>query len=180
MKNYFIIHGIFGHNKENWFPWLEEKLSGGGRCEVFNLNYPTPEGQSFEGWSKVLDKYKDKITNETVFICHSIGCVFLAKYCIHNKIKIGKAIFVSGLNNYHNLPEFDKLNESMFTDRISEFKDYCKDVICFMSKDDPFVKFDALLNFADSVGGKKIIKEHAGHFNEKAGYTTFPEILKYV
>ena len=180
MKNYFIIHGTFGHNKENWFPWLEEKLRGGGRCEVFNLNYPTPEGQSFESWSKVLDKYKDKITDETVFICHSIGCVFLAKCCIYNKIKIGKAIFVSGCNNYYFNPEFDKINRDMYTDRILEFKDYCKDVICFMSKDDPFIKFDALLSFADFVGGKKIIKEHSGHFNAKAGYTTFPEILKYV
>ncbi len=32
MKNYFIIHGTFGHNKENWFPWLETELKnqGGG------------------------------------------------------------------------------------------------------------------------------------------------------
>ena len=67
MRNYFIIHGTFGHNKENWFPWLENKLIKKG--EVFNLNYPTPENQSFESWSKVLDKYKDKaMSQQTVDI----------------------------------------------------------------------------------------------------------------
>ena len=85
MKNCFIIHGTFGHNQENWFPWLEHELKLRGGYEVFNLNYPTPEGQNFESWSRVLNRYKDKITDETVFICHSIGCVFLVKYCIHNK-----------------------------------------------------------------------------------------------
>lgn len=30
MKNYFIIHGSFGNSQENWFPWLEKELSGGG------------------------------------------------------------------------------------------------------------------------------------------------------
>ena len=104
MKNYFIIHGTYGHNKENWFPWLEYELTKQG-FEVFNFNYPTPEGHNFENWSKVLDKAKDKITEESVFICHSIGCVFLAKYCIENNLRIGKVIFISGCNNYYFLEE---------------------------------------------------------------------------
>ena len=37
-----------------------------------------------------IDKAKDKITEESVFICHSIGCVFLAKYCIENNINFKK------------------------------------------------------------------------------------------
>ena len=178
MRNYFIIHGTFGHNKENWFPWLENKLIKKG--EVFNLNYPTPENQSFESWSKVLDKYKDKITSETVFICHSIGCIFLIKYCIFNKIKIDKAIFVSGCNNYYFDPKFDEINKDMYTDRISEFKNYCDNVICFYSKDDPYIKFNQLQIFANSVHAIHKIYEHAGHFNEKAGYKKFEDILPYI
>jgi predicted alpha/beta hydrolase family esterase len=46
MRNYFIIHGTYGNNKENWFNWLENKLKSIG--DVYNLNYPTPNGQSFE------------------------------------------------------------------------------------------------------------------------------------
>lgn len=39
MRNCFIIHGTFGHNKENWFGWLEETLKSKG-FEVYNFNYP--------------------------------------------------------------------------------------------------------------------------------------------
>ena len=58
MNNYFIIHGTFGHNQENWFPWLENELKKQGKI-VYNFNYPTPGGQNFANWSKVLDKVKN-------------------------------------------------------------------------------------------------------------------------
>ncbi|MBQ8424470.1 MAG: alpha/beta hydrolase [Clostridia bacterium] len=177
MKNYFIIHGTYGHNKENWFPWLENKLKEQG-YEVFNFNYPTPEGHNFENWSKVLDKVKDKINNESVFVCHSIGCVFLAKYCLSNNIRIGKCIFVSGCNNYYFLEDFDKINKFMYTDEINKFINLCNERICIYSKDDPYIKIDALESFAQSINAKKIIYEKAGHFNEKAGYTEFEDLLK--
>lgn len=99
MRNCFIIHGTFGHNKENWFAWLEVTLKSKG-FEVYNFNYPTPEGHNFENWSKVLDQAKDKITEESVFICHSSAPIFLIKYCLTNNIKIGKLIAVSGANNF--------------------------------------------------------------------------------
>ena len=126
----------------------------------------------------MLNKVKDKINEESVFVCHSIGCVFLAKYCITNNIKIGKCVFVSGCNNYFNLEEFDKLNKSMFTDEIDKFINLCKERVCFYSKDDPYIKFSALQDFAKSIKAKEIVYENAGHFNEKAGYTKFEDILK--
>ena len=177
MKNYFIIHGTFGHNKENWFPWLENKIKEMG-YEVYNFNYPTPDEQNFENWSKVLDKAKDRISNESVFICHSIGCVFLSKYCIKNNIKIKKSIFVSGCNNYYNLEKFDRLNKSMFIDDISKFIDLSEERICIYNKDDPYIKFNALENFANSIKAKTIVYNHAGHFNEKAGFKKFTDIIK--
>ena len=114
MKNYFIIHGSFGHNKENWFPWLENKLKEQG-FEVFNFNYPTPQEQNFENWSKVLDSVRDKINEESIFVCHSIAPIFLIKYILSNKIKIRKLISVCGFNNYiGGHPEFDNINKFMF------------------------------------------------------------------
>ena len=96
MKNYFIIHGTFGHNQENWFGWLENKLTQQG-FNVYNFNYPTPIGHNFENWSKVLDQAKKHINDESVFICHSSAPIFLIKYCLTNNLKIGKLISVCGL-----------------------------------------------------------------------------------
>lgn len=176
MKNFFIIHGTFGHNKENWFPWLEEELKKRGKV-VYNFNYPTPEKQNFESWSAVLEKVKDKIDEESTFICHSIGCVFLAKYCIEKNIKIGKCIFVSGCNNYYFLEEFDKINKNLYTEKLNQFANICKERICFYSKDDPYIKLNYLEQFAKDINAKTYIYENAGHFNEKAGFTKFEKVL---
>ena len=180
MKNYFIVHGTFGHNKENWFGWLEEELKLKG-YNVYNFNYPTPEGHNFENWSKVLDKAKDKITNESVFICHSIAPIFIVKYCLTNNISIGKLISVSGANNFKvGVPEFDEINRFMFVNDVSNFKTLCKERICFYSKNDPYVKLEALQSFAKSIDAMEIVYEDAGHFNTSAGYTTFVDILNYL
>ncbi len=177
MKNYFIIHGTYGHNRENWFGWLEGRLKSKG-YDVYNFNYPTPEGHTFENWSAVLDQVRDKITEDSVFICHSIGCVFLAKYCIKNNIKIGKCIFVSGCNNYYFNEDFDKLNRHMYTDEIEKFIPLCRDRICIYAKDDPYIKLEALQDFAKSISAREIVYEKAGHFNEKAGYTSFDDLSR--
>ena len=92
MKNYFIIHGSFGSSQENWFPWLENELNGREK-QVFNLDFPIGiDKQNYNNWEMVLNSVKRFINEESVFICHSIGCVFLVKYCIKNNIKIGKAL----------------------------------------------------------------------------------------
>lgn len=180
MKNYFIIHGTFGHNKENWFGWLEDELKLKG-FEVFNFNYPTPEGHNFENWAKVLNQAKDKITEESVFICHSSAPIFLIKYCLTNNIKIGKLISVSGANNFKvGVPEFDNINKFMFVDDVSNFKNLCKERICFYSKNDPYIKLSDLKNFANSINAKEIVYDNAGHFNANAGYTEFKDIEKYL
>lgn len=180
MKNYFIVHGTFGNNKENWFAWLENKLQSKG-FEVFNFNYPTPEGHNFENWSNVLNQAKDKINKDSVFICHSSAPIFVIKYCLTNNIKIGKLISVSGANNFLvGAPEFDELNKHMFVDDVSNFKKLCKKRICIYSKNDPYIKQKALEDFAKSIKAKTIVYDNAGHFNTSTGYTTFEDILKYV
>ena len=180
MKNFFIIHGTFGHNRENWFGWLEDKLKA-ENFEVYNFNYPTPDGHNFENWSKVLNQAKNKITEESVFICHSIAPIFLIKYCLSNNTKIGKLISVSGANNFSvGVAEFDDINKFMFVDDVSSFKTLCKERICFYSKNDPYVKLEALQNFAKSIEAKEVVYDDAGHFNASAGYTSFEDILKYL
>lgn len=181
MKNYFILHGTFGNNQENWFPWLEKQIvdCGGGR-KCYNLNYPTPTNMNFESWSKILNQYKQSIDENTCFVCHSSSCVFVVKYCVENDIKIGKAIFVSGFNNYYFLDDFDKLNKDFYLVNAELFRNLCKERICIYSKNDPYVKFNALEKFADEIDAKKVVFENAGHFNADAGFLKFEDILKFL
>lgn len=180
MKNYFIIHGTFGHNKENWFYWLEQKIKEKG-YNVYNFNYPTPEGHTFNNWAKVLNKVKDKITPESIFICHSSAPIFLIKYCLTYNIKIAKLISVSGANNFKvGNKEFDDVNKNMFVEDVSNFVNLCNERICIYSEDDPYINLSDLSVFAKSINAKEIVYKHAGHFNKSSGFSSFEDILKFL
>jgi predicted alpha/beta hydrolase family esterase len=180
MKNYFIVHGTYGNSSENWFPWLEKELRK-ANFDVYNLDYPTPENQNYSSWKNILDKIKNKINKESIFIGHSLGCIFIARYIIENQINIDKCIFVSGFNNYFKIEAFDKLNISFFIERANQLKNYTNERITIYSKDDPYISFTESKRFSKEISAtKQIAFTNAGHFNEKAGYTKFEEILKYL
>lgn len=66
----------------------------------------------------------------------------------------------------------------MYTDEIEKFIPLCKQRVCYYSKNDPYIKLEALQDFAKSINAKEIVYEKAGHFNEKAGYTSFDDLSR--
>ena len=135
--------------------------------------------QNFENWSKVLDELK--INNNTIIIAHSIAPIFVCNYLITNKIKVKKLIFVCGFNNYLGIdPDFDAVNKPMFIDNLEDVKNYCNNIICFYSDNDPYVKFEVEKSFADSISNEQYIIKNGGHINAENGYTEFEEILKVI
>ena len=181
MKNYVIIHGSFGNSNEHYLPWLKETLSKNG--EVFCPDFPIGVGkQNYQAWAKVLDQFRDKITEETIFIGRSIGPIFAIKYILSNNLKIKKLVAVSGFNNYSvDGGDYDKVNESMFVSNLKDFKKHCLATICIFSENDPYVKLSALTGFAKNIANKEVNIKDGGHFNADSGYgEKFEEILKYV
>ena len=177
--NYLILHGSFGSNEGNWFPWLKEYIEQNGK-EVFVPQMPVGvENQNFENWSKVLNKLD--ISENTVIIAHSIAPIFVCKYLITNQIKVKKLIFVCGFNNYLGIDsDFDAVNEPMFIDNFDDVKKYCKDIVCYYSDNDPYVKYDVEKAFADKLTDKQYVIKNGGHINAENGYTKFEEILKEI
>ena len=177
MNNYIILHGSFGSKDGNWFPWLKNIL------EEKNYKVDVPQmpigvgNQNYDNWSNELSKLN--VNENTIIIAHSIAPIFVCKYLINNKIKVKKLIFVCGFNNYLGIdPDFDSVNESMFIGNLEDIKNYCSDIICFYSDNDPYVKFDVEKEFADTVSNKQYIVKNGGHINEEFGYTEFKEILE--
>ena len=177
MTNYIIIHGSFGSKDGNWFPWLKDKL---GNCDVVVPQFPIGVGkQNFDSWSNVLDSLK--VDSNTVIIAHSIAPIFVCKYLITRKIKVKKLIFVCGFNNYiSGNNDFDSVNKPMYIDNLSDIKNYCSDIVCFYSDNDPYIKFEIEKDFADTVSTKQYIVHNGGHINSETGYTEFEEILKVI
>ena len=177
--NYIIIHGSFGSKDGNWFPWLKKQLED----KNYKVDVPQmPVGvgnQNYDNWSKELSKLE--INENTIIIAHSIAPVFVCKYLINNKVRVKKLIFVCGFNNYLGIdPDFDAVNEPMFLDNLEYIKQYCDDIVCYYSNNDPYVKFDIEKSFADIVSNKQHIIANGGHINAESGYTEFDKILEEV
>jgi predicted alpha/beta hydrolase family esterase len=72
------------------------------------------------------------------------------------------------------------MNESMFLSNLSAVKSYCNDIVCFYSDNDPYVKYEAEKEFADTITENQIMISGGGHLNTESNYTEFKELLDYL
>ena len=182
-NNYILIHGSFGSPFVNWFPWLRKELES-KELEVYTPDFPTGVGyQNYQNWSKVLKCYLEAgiINENTTFYAHSIAPIFVCKFLVENKIKVKRLVFVCGFNNYLGInEEYDNVNESMYFDNLEDIKNYCNDIICYYSDNDPYVKYEKEKEFADTIATKQILINNGGHLNAESGYTEFEDLLKFI
>jgi len=183
VKNYLLIHGSFGSPFVNWFPYLRKELENKEKI-VYTPDFPTGVGyQTYENWEKLLKCYVDfGILNEnTIIFAHSIAPIFICKFLVKNKITVKRLVFVCGFNNYLGIDEeYDAVNKSMYFNNLKDIKKYCKDIVCFYTKNDPYVKYEKEKEFADTIADKQVIIEDGGHLNTDSGYQEFKDLLKYI
>lgn len=182
-NNYLLVHGSFGSPFSNWIPYLRKEIENKG-LEVYTPDFPTGVGyQNYENWSKLLNVYVEaNIINEnTIIFAHSIAPIFICKFLVEHKIKVKKLVFVCGCNNYLGIDEnYDTVNKSMYFDNLSNIKNYCNDIICFYSDNDPYFPYDYEKEFADTITENQIIIPGGCHLNSESGYTEFTELLQYI
>ena len=182
-NNYLLTHGSFGSPFSNWIPYLRKEIESKD-LEVYTPDFPTGVGyQNYENWSRLLKTYVEaNIINEnTIIFAHSIAPIFICKFLVENKIKVKRLVFVCGFNNYLGIDkDYDAVNEGMYFDNLTDVKNYCDDIVCFYSDNDPYVKYDAEKEFADAITENQIMISGGGHLNSESGYTEFSELLKYL
>ncbi len=164
-------------------PIFKKKIENKG-LEVYTPDFPTGVGfQNYTNWSKLLKCYLEAgiINENTIIYAHSIAPVFICKFLIENKIKVKRLVFVCGFNNYLGInEEYDTVNKSIFLDNLSDIKNYCDDIVCYYSENDPYVKYEKEKEFADTITSNQIIIKDGGHLNAESGYTEFEDLLKYL
>ena len=183
MKNYFIIHGSFSSPFSNWIPYLRKEIGNKG-LEVYTPDLPSGVGyQNYNNWENMMLEYlKLGLINEnTTIFAHSIAPVFVCKFLVNNKVKIKRLVSVCGFNNYLGInEEYDNVNESMYFDDLIDVKKYCDDIICYYSKNDPYVKYEVEKEFSDTIADKEILIDDGGHLNSESGYEEFKELLEWI
>lgn len=183
---FVILHGTEGSPEGNWFPWLSKELEKLGH-KTIRPKLPTPEGQSVESWTKVIN---DAVKNlggpdeETVIVAHSMSPMAVCHYLVKYDVKIGAAFFVSGFTDYvDELEPYHTVNPRFFDKDFDweKLKKNCSKIICFAGDTDPYLPQEVLKRFTKLCGAKKfIIVPKGGHLNAESGYTTFSLLLETI
>lgn len=183
MNNYLLIHGSFGSPFVNWIPYLRKEIEK-RELKVYTPDLPTGVGyQKYQNWEKLLESYLSAgiINEETVIYAHSIAPIFICHFLVNHQIKVKRLVCVCGFNNYLGInEEYDTVNKSMYFDNLEAVKKYAKEIVCFYSENDPYVKYEVEKEFADTIADKQIVIDDGGHLNSESGYTEFKELLEYL
>ncbi len=182
MNNYFLIHGSYGNPYKNWLPWLKSELSVRKKVCIVP-HFPSSYWQNYSCWSCLLKAYLDIgcITEQSTFVTHSLGGIFLAKFLLENKIKVKKIVFIAAFNNL--IFEKDKHLYTSFyleKEKLSELNEYCNNITCIYSDNDLYIPESVAVDFANTVGARKVCIPNAEHFTGKSGYREFKELLNYL
>ena len=178
MRTAFIFHGTGGSSEGNWFPWLKGELEKKG-INVIVPQFPTPEGQSLKSWLDILNKYKDLINSETIFIGHSLGGMFLLKVLEQLSEPVYAAFFVSAPIGLKPIKYYDsdyafthfEFNWPKITNKAKHFTVYHSD-------NDPYICLDNGKGLAKRLDVELTFIPQAGHINAESGWTKFDRLLK--
>ena len=183
MVNVFFFHGAYGNGEENWFPWLKEQLESIG-CVVYIPRFPTPEGQSLDSWMTVFKRFEKYVDSNTIFVGHSIGCAFALDVVEQLKKQIRAAYLIAPFIG--DLPdpkdELNRINRTFYKKKFDWYaiKNNCPEFHAIASDNDPYVPVKDAEKVSKRLGVALTIIEGAGHFNTKAGYTQFPQLLDMI
>jgi uncharacterized protein len=181
-RNLFIFHGTEGHPEENWFPWLKGELETRG-CQVFVPQFPSPPvvPAKLNEWFDVLKNYEQYINEDTILVGHSLGGVFALrvleklKHPVRAVFLVGAPIGIKPLRNYDR-----DLSFSGFDFDWQNIKNKTNNFFVFHSDNDPYVALANGEKLARELGVNLTFIPNAGHFNAKAGYLSFPQLLEKV
>lgn len=180
MSDILIFHGTEGYLEENWFPWLEKELEQMGH-KVFVPQFPSPPivPSKISEWFEVLEDYEKYIDEDTILIGHSLGGIFTLRVLekLDHQVKaaffVGTPIGVQPILNYERDSSF-----SGFDFDWESIKSKAKNFVVFQSDNDPYVSLGNGEGLAKHLGVELSFIPNAGHFNAKAGYLRFDDLLE--
>lgn len=163
--------------KKDWKSVIGKFL--GNKFEVFILQMPNRNNARYREWKIWFKRMLPFIKNNAIFIGHSLGGIFLAKYLSENSMlkKIKATILVAAPfdneGSDESLTDF-KLSPSF---KNKKFAKQGGNIYLFYSKDDSVVSFKQADKYKKFLPKAKVlIFKNKKHFNQKS----FPEIVKLI
>lgn len=191
-RRVFIFHGYGGKKGKSWQSWLENELSKLG----YKVTFPSlPEFPKIEDWEESIKELIPQI-NDSIVICHSIGCLLLCYLVQKYDLKIEQSILVAcPKNNLNDGKTIHGLLERLPKETSEALKSFVehsidwskiaisvKNITFFYSNDDWAVPCEESMRYYKEFlpNSKFVVLKERGHFNEKTGVFTLPEVLDCV
>lgn len=189
---FVVFHGSFGSPKENWFPFLSDRLTSIDET-VFTPQMPVEnydefeklgekaiaKNQNLDNWLKEFEKLLPKLKGQKLcFVGHSIGCVFILHVVNKFNLQLDSAIFVAPFLDELNseLVPFNIVNNSFYYDKFDfeKLKKLIPLSYAVYSENDPYVDIKQSLKFADKMNSQKIPHVCGKHLSEVYSENGFP------
>lgn len=188
---FVIFHGTYSRSNEYWFVGLKNELEKHGQ-EVLLPEFPTDDWDETtalgEEFARTRKDQKQTLSNwlahfenavvpwingdsNTVFIGHSLGCVFILHAVLTYRISLKHAIFVSPF--YEDLAttgtpwQLDIENKTFYKNDFdaSILRKYIPQSYSLYSGNDPYVLKNEAVEFAELLGSSFIEIENAKHLS---------------
>ncbi len=165
----------FKNNKQGWKDILKEEL--GKAFEVITPRMPNAANAKYAEWKIWFEKGIPYFKGNLVFIGHSLGGIFLAKYLSENRFpkKICATFIIAAPFDTKHREKSKSLADFTLPKSLRKFEKQGGKVFLYFSKDDPTVPFvdfrkyeKELKNAVPRVFAKK------KHFNQEK----FPELVQ--
>ncbi|MBI2009204.1 leucine--tRNA ligase [Candidatus Saccharibacteria bacterium] len=183
-KECLVVHGVSGHKRENWFPWLKSTL-GSKNWIVKVPNMPTPDHPKIEEWNKTL---LGEFEEGAIIAGHSLGAPAALNLLQTANKKADGLILVAPVNPRQDWRHLKLKYPEVNWDAVRKFAEIKFDwekinrlagrITIYYSDNDKYISVSSIdfykKHFPNATFKFLIGK---GHFNESSGMTEFPEII---
>lgn len=188
MKSALIIHGLSGHVKENWFPWLKQTLESSG-WNVVLPNLPNAGHPVVDEWNEALTALVKDFDEHSVIVGHSLGAPAGLNLVQTLGKKIDKLVMVAPVNPLQNWSELKKNEPDLDWEAVKSFayinfewqkiSSLVNKIIFYYSDNDPYIPENSMDFFKEHLPQAEFkLMSGKGHFNRSSGIIQLPEILE--
>ena len=158
--------------RENWKRNLEKEL--GEAFEVLSPKMPNQDNAQYKEWKIWFERIIPFLTDGVIFIGHSLGGLFLAKYFSENRLPVRVSAVFLVAAPYSEKPKYEEDNNFLLGDDLSLLTTQSKKVVFYQSKDDQSVPFADFEKYQRKLPHAEFFTfENRGHFRD----AVFPELV---
>ncbi|HEY4518346.1 MAG TPA: alpha/beta hydrolase [Candidatus Paceibacterota bacterium] len=154
--------------RKDWKGSLQTEL--GPEFDVLQPRMPNKTNARYAEWKIWFERMFPFLQDGVIFVCHSQGAIFLAKYLAESEFpKKIKATFLIAAPHNHTKEVGDfRLGD------LTQFGEQCGTLHLYHSKDDPVVPFSEMQVYCNELPQAHVhVFEDRAHFNQE----TFAELV---